>query len=46
MMQMNLQNRNRLIDFENGLMVARGGGKVGVKGELGSLGWTCAHGYI
>ena len=46
MIQMNLQNRNRLIDLENWLMVARGGGKVGVKEELGRLGWTCTHSYI
>ena len=31
---MNLQNRKRLTDLENGLMVARG------KGKLGSLGWV------
>ena len=34
MTQMNLQNRKRLTDIENGLMVAGG------KGQLVSLGWS------
>ena len=34
--QVNLQNRNRLIDLENEFRVARG--KDGEKEELGSLG--------
>ena len=42
MIQMNL--KNRLTDFENELMVARG--KDGGKGSLQSLGQTCTHDYI
>ena len=40
MIQMNLQNRKRLTDLENQLMVAMG------KGQLGTLGRTCTHCYI
>ena len=40
MIQINLQNRERLTDLENELMVARG------KGQLGSLGKSCTHCYI
>ena len=40
MIQINLQNRNRLTDLESELMVARG------KGQLGSLGKSCTHCYI
>ena len=32
MIQMNLQNRKRLTDLENKLIVARGRGKDGMKG--------------
>ena len=42
--QMNLQNRNRLTDFENELMVAEG--KDGKRGWLGNLGWACTYCYI
>ena len=37
---MNLQNKERLTDLENELMIARG------KGQLGSLGRSCTHCYI
>ena len=39
-----LQNRKRLTDLGNEVTVA--GGRDGVKGELGSLGWTCTHCYF
>ena len=38
---MNLQNRKRLTDLENKLMVA--GVMDGGKGQLGSLGWPCTY---
>ena len=38
---MKLQNRKRLTDFENKLMVARE--KYGEKGQLESLEVTCTH---
>ena len=41
---MNLQNKKRLTDLENKLMVA--GGKDKGKGWLGSLGWTCTNYYV
>ena len=37
---MNLQNKERLTDLENELMIALG------KGQLGSLGRSCTHCYI
>ena len=37
---MKLQNKKRVTDLENELMVA------GEKGQLGSLGWTGTHCYI
>ena len=37
MIQINLQNRKRLTDLENELVVAWG---------KGQLGWTCKHYYI
>ena len=40
MIQMNLQNRKRLTDLENKLMVAW------VKGQLGTLGTSCTYCYI
>ena len=46
---MNLQNRKRLTDLENKLMVAGAGGREkddGRKGWLRSLGWTCTHSNI
>ena len=39
-----IQNRKRLTDLKNELMVAEG--KDGRKGQLGSLGWTGTHCYI
>ena len=38
-----LQNRKKLKDFENELMVTSGDGP---EKAIGSLGWTCTHGYI
>ena len=32
---MNLQNRNRLTDIENKLVVAKGWGRAGMDGEIG-----------
>ena len=44
MIQTYLQNRNRLTDLENELMVT--GGKGGGEGQIGSLGLTCTHCYM
>ena len=45
MIQMNLfTNRKRLTDLENELMVTKG--KDCEKGQLGTLGKSCAHYYI
>ena len=43
---MSLQNRKRLTDLENELMVVGGWGKDEGKGQLGNLGWACTHCYI
>ena len=42
MIQMNLQRRKRLTDLENKLIVTRGRGKDGMKGQLGCLESMCA----
>ena len=37
---MNLQNRNRLTDIENKLVVAKGWGRAGMDGEIGISRYT------
>ena len=44
MVQMNLQNRNRLTELDDALMVISGEG-LG-KGQSGSLGLSWTHGWI